>query len=78
MDAIYKKIKAGNLSDGRDELRKVSDNLIINGADIIVCGCTEVSLVIKYGELVIPVLDPLQILAEACVDYATGKRQLAS
>ena len=75
MSAIYKDIKAGNLSEGKAFLKSVADSLINSGAEIIVCGCTEVSLVIKDGDLTVPVLDSLQVLAEACVDYALGKRK---
>ena len=43
------------------------------GADTIICGCTEVSLVLKEGDLSVPILDPLQVLAEAAVAEAFSK-----
>jgi aspartate racemase len=70
MDAIYAHIKTGNLVDGEKLLRKVSEELIEEGAELILCGCTEVSIVLKDGDLTVPVLDPLQVLAEAAVRYA--------
>ncbi len=73
MKAIYQCIKAGNLIDGGLLLRGVANDLIAGGADMIICGCTEVSLVLKQGDLSVPVLDPLQVLAEVAVAEALPK-----
>ncbi len=73
MKAIYQCIKAGNLIDGGFLLRGVANDLIAGGAEMIICGCTEVSLVLKEGDLPVPVLDPLQVLAEAAVAEAMPK-----
>ena len=40
---------------------------------MIVCGCTEVSLVLKDGDIAVPVVDPLQVLAEAAVKVGLGE-----
>jgi aspartate racemase len=73
MKAIYQFIKAGNLIDGGLLLRGVANDLIAAGAELIICGCTEVSLVLKEGDFSVPILDPLQVLAEAAVAEARGK-----
>ncbi len=73
MKAIYQCIKAGNHIDGGFLLRGVSNDLIAGGAEMIICGCTEVSLVLKAEDLPVPVLDPLQVLAEAAVSEAIPK-----
>lgn len=73
MKAIYQFIKAGNLIDGGLLLHGVANDLIAAGAELIICGCTEVSLVLKEGDLSVPILDPLQVLAEAAVAEALGK-----
>jgi len=70
MKAIYQCIKAGNLIDGGFLLRGVANDLINAGAEMIIFGCTEVSLVLKEGDLPVPILDPLQVLAEAAVAEA--------
>ncbi len=70
MKAIYQCIKAGNLIDGGFLLCGVANDLISAGAEMIICGCTEVSLVLKEGALPVPILDPLQVLAEAAVAEA--------
>ena len=70
MDAIYKYIKTGNLEKGEELLKRVSLELIEAGADTVLCGCTEVSIVLHDGDLSVPVVDPLQVLAEEGVKLA--------
>jgi len=72
MKAIYDKIKAGDLQEGREVILRVADELVIKDVQAILCGCTEVSLVLKDGDLTIPVIDPLQVLAERAVSHALG------
>ncbi|MGQ9679231.1 MAG: aspartate/glutamate racemase family protein [Candidatus Bathyarchaeia archaeon] len=70
MDAIYHHIKTGDLGEGRRIILNVGRKLIDGGSDLIICGCTEVSLVLKDGDLNRPVVDPMQILAETAVSIA--------
>jgi aspartate racemase len=70
MKAIYYYIKKGDLKRGGEILHRVAETLIDQGAEAMICGCTEVSLVLKDGVLPIPILDPLQVLAEEAVHYA--------
>ncbi len=72
MDAIYKYIKIGNLEKGEELLKRVSLELIEAGADTVLCGCTEVSIVLHDGDLSVPVVDPLQVLAEEAVKLASA------
>ena len=72
MKAIYNHIKAGSLIEGKHIIVNVANQLIEMGAEAIICGCTEVSLVLKNGDLSVPVIDPLQILAETAVATALG------
>jgi aspartate racemase len=73
MTAIYDKIKRGNLGEGKKILFTVAETLIDRGSELIICGCTEASLVLKHGYLPVPICDPLQILAEAAVAAALGQ-----
>lgn len=70
MAAIYKYIKTGDLKTGGELLHRVSLELIEAGSDAVLCGCTEVSLVLHDGDLSVPVVDPLQVLAEEAVKQA--------
>jgi len=72
MEAIYTHIKAGDLEEGRKLILEVSRALIQEGAEAVVCGCTEVSLVLRQGDLEVPVIDPLETLAEEAVKLAKG------
>lgn len=73
MDAIYKCVKAGNISQGKKSVIRIARQLIKQGARIIICGCTEISLVLEAGDLSVPVVDPLEILAETAVAVSLGK-----
>ena len=72
MKAIYQHIKRGDLEPGRKLLHDASLELIETGADAVICGCTEVSIVLHDGDLSVPVLDPLQDVAEEAVRLAAG------
>ena len=76
MKAIYEHIKTGDLEGGREIVLKVASGLLDSGAQAVICGCTEISLVLKDGDVPVPVIDPLQILAETSVDVALGKVKL--
>ncbi len=73
MDAIYGHIKKGDLDGGRGIVHRVANDLVNDGAQAVICGCTEISLVLKDGDVPVPVVDPLQVLAEAAVGTALGK-----
>ena len=68
MGAIHG-IKAGS-HDVRGELISVGNRLIEEGAEGIIPGCTELSLVISQGTLPVPIFDPLTVLAECAVSWA--------
>ncbi|MCS7114275.1 MAG: amino acid racemase [Nitrososphaerota archaeon] len=73
MEAIYGCIKAGKISEGRKIVVEEANRLVNAGADAVICGCTEISLVLKDGDVAKPVIDPLQILARSAVLFALGK-----
>ncbi len=72
MDAIYRHIKRGDLETGGKLLHGAAHRLMDAGAQAVICGCTEVSLVLHDGDLTVPVVDPLQVLAEEAVELARG------
>ncbi len=73
MDAIYEHIKKGDLDTGRKISLDVARDLLGRGADLVICGCTEISLVLKDGDISVPVVDPLQVLAEVAVRVGRGE-----
>jgi len=78
MEAIYGKkgIKAiGPSEHSKRLILKASESLIQQGAQAILAGCTEIPLVLKEGDLSVPVIDPISILASAAVRKARGKKR---
>lgn len=69
---IYENIKAGNAPD-MDRFRAVSRHLKEKGAEVIILGCTELSL-IKRDHLIGPgYLDAMEVLAQQSVILSGGK-----
>ncbi|MEM2136932.1 MAG: amino acid racemase [Candidatus Methanomethylicia archaeon] len=73
MRGIYDGVKAGDNVLGRKLLLEVANKLVVDGAELMVLGCTEISVVIKSGDLSVPIIDPLQVLAEESVKMALSK-----
>lgn len=76
MRAIYGKkgIKVtGPSEESKALILKAAENLILRGAQAIIAGCTEVPLVLKEGDLSVPVIDPVSILAQATIVKARPK-----
>lgn len=79
MNAIYgpSGIKSGYKTVPRALLKDVAQSLIIRGAEIILAGCTEASLVLRRRSSPFVVLDPLEVIARVAVDralYGENKR----
>jgi aspartate racemase len=75
MQAIYAIKAAGATDEARSLVRQAADELVQRGAQVVIAGCTEIPLVLKDGDLGVPVVDPIAILAEAAIDRAGGKRR---
>jgi aspartate racemase len=73
MEAIFGKqgIKAGFTSGRSKEIiQGVAQTLIKRGAEAVIAGCTEVPLVLKQEDIKVPLIEPLQILAEVSIVWA--------
>lgn len=70
MKVIYA-VKAGDLSDEiKKDILKITQKLIDKGAEAIIAGCTEIPLILKEGDVSVPLIDPTQILARIAVQKA--------
>ena len=73
MVSIYE-IKGAAGGRGRSaiatEVREIAGRLIQRGAQGVVAGCTEIPLVLKPGDLTVPVFDSLLLLARAAIAAA--------
>lgn len=72
MKAIYRHVKAGKPEKSKKILLKVAKYLSKRGSELIICGCTEVTLALENETTPIPIIDPLQILAEKAIETALG------
>lgn len=72
MKAIYGSdgIKCGHKTAPRALLKGAAERLVAAGADVIIAGCTEVSLVLKPENSPFVVIDPLEIIARVAVSRA--------
>lgn len=76
MEILYL-IKAGDRSAAiHDTMQQLGEELITQGADVLIAGCTEVPLVLRNGENTKALIDSTDVLARQCVAYARGHKQL--
>ncbi|WP_456421827.1 cysteate racemase [Thermococcus sp.] len=75
MRGIYEGVKAGNLKLGRKLLLEVARKLE-KRVEGIIAGCTEVSVALKPEDLDVPLIDPMDVIAEKAVKLALGTEEL--
>ncbi len=70
-DIIYNELCLGVIKDdSRQKYIDIINKLCANGAEGIILGCTEIPLLIKQSDVLIPVYDTTKIHAESAVDFA--------
>lgn len=70
---LIRAVKAGRFGDAESaQLNSAASRLVDAGADVLVLGCTEFSLVAKRLAVTTPVIDSLQVLAEEIVARVKG------
>lgn len=75
-DVIYEELCLSRIeSSSRDAYRRVIDDLAAAGAEALVLGCTEITLLIGVEDSPVPVFDTTRIHAEAAVDLALDAEQ---
>jgi len=68
---IYDELVKGFIRpESRVEYQQVISRLVNNGAGGIILGCTEIGLLIKEGDVSVPLFDTTPIHAEAAVNFA--------
>lgn len=64
-------VKTGRVSARtKARLTEVAGKLVAQRAQAVILACTELPLVLRQGDLPVPVIDPTQVLAEAVVERA--------
>ena len=70
MKVIYA-VKAGDLSEEvKRNILKIAQKLIDKGVEAIITGCTEIPLILKEGDVPVPLIDPTKVLAEIAIQEA--------
>jgi aspartate racemase len=70
---IYDELCLGEIKGAsREGYVQIMDRLVEQGAQGIILGCTEISLLVCQGDSAVPLFDTTRIHAEAAVDYALG------
>ena len=70
-------IKSGSPTSGPKQALARATRLLGQTADLVICGCTEIPLVLGRDAIDgIPLLDPMQVMAHAAISLALGERPL--
>ena len=70
---IYEELCLGNVVDAsRGEYRRVMDDLVRQGAQAIILGCTEITLLVQAADSAVPLFDTTRIHARKAAEWALG------
>ncbi len=69
MQAIYA-VKAGDLSKSSTVAIRIGQRLVAAGAEAAIAGCTEIPLVMRAGDISVPIVDATEVLARRTVEIA--------
>ena len=69
---IYDELAQGEFKkSSKESYLKIIDSLILNGAEGIILGCTEIPLLINQNDVSLPIFDTARIHAAAAFKFAT-------
>jgi aspartate racemase len=70
-DIIYRELCRGVISpESKQRYVEIIDDLVSRGAQAIILGCTEITLLINQADCPVPVFDTTEIHAREAVEYA--------
>ena len=68
---IYEELCLGTVrDDSRDVFRRIIEDLVARGAEAVILGCTEISMLVRPEDSTVPVFDTTEIHARKAVDWA--------
>ena len=68
---IYDELCLGRIeAASKQEYIQIMDNLVNQGAEAIILGCTEIGMLVGPDDCKVPVFDTARIHAEAAVEFA--------
>jgi aspartate racemase len=70
---IYEELVVGRIEDASRKIYKdIMEQLAGDGADAIILGCTEIGLLVRPEDALVPILDTTILHAQAAVELALG------
>ena len=72
MKIVYS-IKAGRIEENVQTFEEIIEHMKFLGSEVVILGCTELPILLKYFEPSIPVIDATSCLAKEIVNFATGR-----
>ena len=72
MDLIYKDIKSGRPGN-MERFNRVTEELRSCGAEVIILGCTELSIIKRDSDIGAGFIDVLEVLARASIEHCGGE-----
>jgi len=78
MEAIYGKngIKVGKKAHAKHLLTEAANSLILNGAEAVILGCTEIPLVLKQKDFYNKLYDPMEVSARQIINFVESKNDV--
>lgn len=70
MDMIYNGVKAGRYDYDVSNAKKIMEDLLLRGAEILIFGCTEIPVAVEMYKLDYPGIDPTLELAKEAINYS--------
>ena len=70
-DIIYNELCLGEIKEtSKNQFKRIITNLVENGAEGVILGCTEIPLLIKQKDVEVSLFDTTKIHAEFAVEHA--------
>ncbi|UCD24158.1 MAG: aspartate/glutamate racemase family protein [Gemmatimonadota bacterium] len=70
---IYDELCLGQLLEkSRDSFRRIIESLVVDGAEGVILGCTEIALLVGPSDSAVPLFDTADLHARYAVDWALG------
>ena len=74
-EVIYSELCRGVISESsRESFREVVSELVALGAEAVILGCTEIGLLLRSGDVPVPLFDTTELHAEAAALFALEER----
>ena len=74
-NVIFNELCLGQINESsKNKYKKIIENLVKNGAEGIILGCTEIPLLINQKDFSIPIFDTTLIHCLAAIDYALSNK----